>query len=174
LGNRYAVLAILLSAAIAPVGDARADTFDRSPLDYGPSINRSLRQAGSALRFGLDQCASQPVSCSFSSSSIIVVVEGGARPPRTRKITITIDLIRDGPGFDPIALVADVTTVLAATSRNFDPLLAAEERGGLIAGLITAALATGRSEGNGIDAHYALTYDEGADGLLVITVLPKQ
>jgi hypothetical protein len=44
----------------------------------------------------------------------------------------------------------------------------------LLSDLARTALRDGRSEGTGINAHYSLAFDQGADGLLTISVVPKR
>ena len=52
----------------------------------------------------------------------------------------------------------------------FDPGLQPDRR----AGSTVPADRDGQSESDGITAHYSLAFDQGADGLLTITVVPKR
>ena len=47
-------------------------------------------------------------------------------------------------------------------------------RDSLLTALLEGALRRERREGVGVGTRYAAAFDEGADGLLVITVLPKR
>jgi hypothetical protein len=84
-----------------------------------------------------------------------------------------VDLLRDDPGDDPRDLVAEAAAVFGATMVIFDPELTSGRRNELLSSLVEAALTTGSSGRDGIGAHYSLEYDKGADGLLVIKVVPK-
>ena len=49
-----------------------------------------------------------------------------------------------------------------------------DRRSWLLSDLPGTALRDGQSEGDGINAHYSPAFDQGADGLLTITVVPKR
>jgi hypothetical protein len=68
----------------------------------------------------------------------------------------------------------EATAALGATVEIFDPELQPNERSRLLSDLPETALRDGQSEGNGINAHYSLAFDQGADGLFTITVVPKR
>ena len=56
----------------------------------------------------------------------------------------------------------------------FDAELQPDRRSRLLSDLPGTALRDGQSEGDGINAHYSLAFDQGADGLLTITIVPKR
>jgi hypothetical protein len=170
--NSQAALAAL-GVALALAGPANAGPFDRAPRDYGPSVNRRLDEAGSGLRLTLEGCPST-AECRFSSANVVVVATGRARPPRTQRIAISTDLLGDQAGVDPQDLLRDATLVFGATMAEFDPRLRPDRRNDVVSDLIGTALHQGHSEQDGAEAHYALGFDEDADGLLVIAVMPKQ
>jgi hypothetical protein len=58
--------------------------------------------------------------------------------------------------------------------ESFDPDLQPARRSKLLSDLTEAVLTKGQSESDGIDGHYSLAFDHGADGLLVITVVPRK
>ena len=70
--------------------------------------------------------------------------------------------------------VAAATAAWGATMEIFDPGLQPDRRSRLLSDLPGTALRDGQSESDGITAHYSLAFDQGPDGLLTITVVPKR
>jgi hypothetical protein len=138
-------------------------------------INSNLAQAGVVLRLKPEGCAGGgTLVCQFSSPTVIAIFEGKAKPPRTALITISADLLRDETDISPQELVDDVLAVLHATMTGYDPILQPSRRDELLANWTAAVLTQGHSEGDGVLARYSLSFDQGADGLLVITVASKR
>ena len=54
----------------------------------------------------------------------------------------------------------DCVLAFGATAVIFDPRLSAERRVELLSDLVATAIETGTSEGEGVDARYALTFDK--------------
>ena len=154
---------------------ASAGSFDRPPAAYGPLVNESLQEAGSGIHFRLERCSAVPQpNCRFVSPRVWVVVEGRGKPPSIDSIVIAADLLRDDPATAPDAILSDALMVLAATIVTFDPGLRLSQRETLASSLADATLSVGHGEGDGIDAHYTGVFDQGADGLFVITVARKE
>ena len=136
-------------------------------------INEVLRQVESDLRLRIDGCWGDAwVVCRFSSARVKVAVDGSAWPRSIGKIVIEADVLRDTPDADPLAVVNDCVLAFGATVVIFDPRLSVERRVELLSDLVATAIETGASDGEGIDARYALTFDQGANGILTITVTP--
>ena len=172
--NRLTIRVALVTGGLVLAAQALAGPFDRPPRGYGTAINRNLDQAGFDLRLKPEGCRRGPTeACSFSSSTVAVVVNGQATPGRIGMITISTDLLRDAADADPGDLVADATAVLAATMATYDPELSSERREQFLSSLTQDALTRGQSAGDGFHARYELAFDQGADGLLVITVTPS-
>jgi hypothetical protein len=165
---RTAVLACLMF-----VGSALANPFEQVPPRYGALANHVLEHVGSDLRFRAEPCGpGAHVECRFSSERVSVRVEGRNSPPLTRKILIEADLFRDEPRADPHSTVADSVLAFGATMVIFDPDLSGARRVQMLSDLIETALEEEKSEGEGIDARYSLTFDEAASGKLMIAVTP--
>jgi hypothetical protein len=167
--KRLALSAIVLGIALARPEFAYASPFDMPPAEYAQSINRTLQQEGSDLHFMLAGCtAPNRLECRFVSSPIEVVVKGRKKPSRIDLVIITTDLLRDDPVTPPDHALVDAFMTLAATMIVFDPMLRPQQRETLTTSLTDAVLSTGHGERAGIDARYSATFDEGANGLLVI------
>ncbi|MBQ0821900.1 hypothetical protein KBI52_17040 [Microvirga sp. HBU67558] len=167
-------MATALGMAAGLSGPASADPFDRPPAGYGTSINRHLAQAGLALRLKPEGCQGKGTAeCRFSSPTVSATVEGHATPPRTTLIAISADLLRDEAHISPQDLVGDALAVLSATMAGYDPDLQPPRRDELLADWAKTVLTTGHSAGAGLLADYSLSFDQGADGFLVITIVPK-
>lgn len=173
---RATILALVsLGIVTVSTGRAIADPFDRLPKDFGPSINRSLGPAGGGRLFKLERCRhGSRAECHFLAPNLIAITEGRRSPPRTERITIAVDLLKDDPSVDPRHLVAEAATVFGATMAIFDPELQPDRRDKLLSDLVETALMTGSSGQDGIDAQYSLAFDQGADGLFVMTIVPKR
>lgn len=87
---------------------------------------------------------------------------------------ITADLLATDAAGDVRDRVAEATAAWGATMESFDAELQPNLRSRLLSDLSGTALRDGRSEGDGITAHYSLAFDQGADGLLTITIMPKR
>ncbi|QRM34657.1 hypothetical protein [Microvirga sp. VF16] len=173
MDSRRKILTTVLMAALA--GPAIADPFYRSPRNVGIVVNDRLRLAGLDLRFELEWCAGRElIECRFSSARAFLVATGRAMPPRTREIMIAADLLAADAAGDVHDRIVDATAALGATMEIFDAELQPNRRSRLLSDLPGAALRDGQSEGDGIKAHYSLAFDQGADGLLTITVVPKR
>jgi hypothetical protein len=156
-------------------GPAIAGPFDRSPRDVGIAVNDRLRLAGLDLRFELERCEGRElIECRFSSTRTSLVATGRAEPHRTEEIVIASDLLATDAASDVHDHVAEAMAALEATIETFDAKLQPDRRSRLLSDLPGTALRDGRSEGDGITAHYALAFDQGADGLLTITIVPKR
>jgi hypothetical protein len=161
--------------AIALAGPAIADPFERSPRDVGIAVNERLRSAGLDVRYELEQCGGRElIECRFSSVHTLLVATGRAKPPRIREIMITADLLATDAAGDVHERVTEATAALGATMEIVDPELQPDRRSRLLSDLPGAALREGRSDGKGINAHYSLAFDQGADGLLTISVVPNR
>jgi hypothetical protein len=170
-----ALTATLLGFSLGFPDLASAGPFDRPPAEYGPAISRELRQAGSDLQLRLAECTGiSRLECRFVASRVIVVVAGRTKPPRIERVTIAADLLRDDPAVPPQEALADVFTILTATMIVFDPALQPLQRKALATLLADFFHRIGHGEGEGVDARYAVVFDEGANGLLVITVEKKR
>ena len=97
----------------------------------------------------------------------------GGEPPHIEKITLSADLFRDDTTTNPLAAVTDLVLVFGATVVIFDPSLPPDRRVQLLSDTIEIALTTGASEEDGREAHFALVFDEAANGLFVIVITPK-
>jgi hypothetical protein len=162
------VLACLVFSAPAAAG-----SFDVSPRDYGAVINEVLKEIGAEFRLEGGTCATPSrLACRFSSGSVTAVVIGDETPPHTSKIVIEADLMRDTPGAEPFVVVAESVLVLGASMVVFDRDLPPDRRARLASDLTVAALETGAGEGDGVAAHYWLTFDRDATGVLVIVIRP--
>ena len=171
--NRRTILTISFMAVLAK--PAIADPFDRAPRNVGIAVNDRLRSAGLDLHFELERCEGRErVECRFSSARTFLVTTGRARPPRTREIMIVADLLETDAAGDVHDHVAAATAAWGATMEIFDPGLQPDRRSRLLSDLPGTALRDGQSESDGITAHYSLAFDQGADGLLTITVVPKR
>jgi hypothetical protein len=171
--DRRKILTTVLMAALA--GPAIAGPFDRSPRDVGIAVNDRLRMAGLDLRFVLERCEGRErIECRFSSVRTFLVATGRAEPPRIREIVIAADLLSLDAAGDVHDHVTEAMAALGATMEIFDAKLQPDRRSRLLADLPGTALRDGQSEGDGITAHYALAFDQGADGLLTITIVPKR
>jgi hypothetical protein len=87
---------------------------------------------------------------------------------------IASDLLATDAAGDVHDHVAEAMSALGATMEIFDAKLQPDRRSRLLADLPGTALRDGQSEGDGITAHYALAFDQGADGLFTITIVPKR
>jgi hypothetical protein len=171
--RRRIFTAALVAAALA--GPAIADPFERSPRDVGFAVNERLRSAGLDLRFELERCSGREMmECRFSSAHTFLVATGRAKPPWTREIMIAADLLATDTAGDVHDRVTEATATLGATMEIVDPALQSDRRSKLLSDLARTALRDGKSEGTGINAHYSLAFDQGADGLLTISVVPKR
>ena len=171
--HRRTAIPIALALALASVEPGVAGPFDRSPRQYDAPVNRVLRQVGSDFRLQLERCnRSRSLQCRFSSPHVVVLVWGGADPPRIETITLSADLSRDDTTAEPLAAVTDLVLVFGATVVIFDPDLPPDRRVQLLSDTIEVALTTGASEENGRDAHFASLFNE-ADGLFVIVITPN-
>jgi hypothetical protein len=172
--HRGTAIPIALALALASVEPVRAGPFDRSPRQYDAPVNRVLQQVGSDFRLQLERCDPSPrFRCRFSSPHVAALVWGRADPPHIEKITLSADLFRDDTTTDPLAAVTDLVLVFGATVVIFDPYLPPDRRVQLLSDTIELALTTGASEEVGREAHFALLFDEAADGLFVIVITPK-
>jgi hypothetical protein len=161
-----ALLAFLISAEPGLAGP-----FDRSPRGYSAAVNRILTQVEADFRFQLETCSRAfRVKCRFSSQRVSALVEGSLIPPRIERIILTAHLLRNKPGADPLAMVADTVLALGATMVTFDPELPPSWRVALLSDLMVSVLDTGKSEGQGIEGHYFLSFDPAANGLLSIAI----
>lgn len=168
-------LVLLPGLVSAGSGSVLSGAFEISPRHYGTQVNRVLKQAEASLRFRLVVCHGGSVlECRFSSEHVTVQVQGHANPPRTTRIILEADLLRDKPGASPLVTVVDAMRALGATMVVFDPKLEAESRIELLTDLSTTALDSHKGEGEGVEAQYALTFDEAASGLLRMTVTPAE
>ena len=123
-GPDKAVVGTALVAVLMSAEPGLAGPFDRSPRGYSAAVNRVLTQVESDLRFQLETCSKAfPVKCRFSSQRVSALVEGSVIPPRTERIVLKPDLLRNAPGADPLAMVADAVLALGATIVTFDPEL---------------------------------------------------
>jgi hypothetical protein len=118
-----------------------------------------------------------------NSNGLVVVAHGSgsnrlsprsrqANPPRTTRISLEAAILRDEPEKDRLVTVTDAVLALGATMAASDPRLEAESRVELLSDLSATALDTGLSRGERLDAQYSLTFDEAANRLLHITVMP--
>ena len=172
--HRDAAIFIALALALASSEPALAGPFDRSPRQYDALVNRVLRQVGSDFRLQLERCDPSPsFQCRFSSPHVAVLIWGRADPPHIEKIILSADLFRDDATTDPLAAVTDLVLVFGATVVIFDPSLPPDRRVQLLSDTIEIALTTGASEEDGREAHFALVFDEAADGLFVIVITPN-
>jgi hypothetical protein len=154
-------------------GPARAGSFDVSPRHYGAIINETLKQVGAEFRFEAAACATTTrLACHFSSGLVTALVTGDTTPPHINRIVIEADLMRDSPGAEPLVVLADSVLVFGASMVVFDRDLPPERRAQLASDLTVAALETGAAEGEGVAAHYWLTFDQGSSGVLVIVISP--
>ena len=161
--------------AVALAGPAIADPFERSPRDVGIAVNERLRSASLDVRFELERCGGRElIKCRFSSAHTLLVATGRAKPPWTREIMIVADLLATDAVGDVHDRVTEATAALGATMEIIDPELQPERRSKLLSDMARTALRDGKSEDNGINAHYSLAFDQGADGLLTISVVPKR
>ena len=87
---------------------------------------------------------------------------------------ITADLLATDAAGDVHDHVAEATAALGAAMEIFDAELQSNQRSRLLSELPGTALRDGQSGGDGIAAHYSLAFDQGADGLLTITIIPKR
>jgi hypothetical protein len=173
--NRRKIVTAALVAAATLAGTAIADPFDMSPRDVGNAVNDRLRLADLDLRFELERCVQRElIECHFSSAQTFLVATGRARPPRTREIMIAADLLATDAASDVHERVTKVIAALRATMEIFDVKLQPSRRSKLLSDLPGMALRDGHSEDSGINAHYSLAFDQGANGLLAITVVPKR
>jgi hypothetical protein len=167
-------MGIALAAFLMAGGPSLAGPFDRSPRGYSAAVNRVLTQVESEFRFQLETCGRGfRVKCRFSSERVSALVEGSLIPPRIERIVLTADLLRNEPGSDPLAMVADTVLAFGATMVTFDPQLPPNWRVALLSDLMVTVLDTGTSEGQGIEGRYLLTFDEAANGLLSIAITPQ-
>jgi hypothetical protein len=172
--SRTTIVATVLSLGGVLCGQAFADPFDRPPAGYATAINRRLAQAGIALRLIPEGCqGGATTECRFSSPTVIATVTGRAKPPRTVRITISADLLREEADASPQDLVGDAVAVLGETMTVYDPGLRPSQRDELLSDWIQAVLTNGQSGGDGGHAHYSLAFDQGADGLLVIMITTR-
>jgi hypothetical protein len=172
--NQWIILTTALAAA-ALAGPAIADPFERSPRDVGTAVNERLRSAGLDVRFELERCGGRElIECRFSAAHTFLVATGRAKPPRIREIMITADLLATDAAGDAHERVTEATAALGATMEIVDPELQPVRRSRLLSDLAGTALREGRSDGKGNNAHYSLAFDQGADGLLTISVVPKR
>jgi hypothetical protein len=173
MGNRRKILTTALMAVL--VGPAVAGPFDRSPRAVGIAVNGRLRLAGLDLRYELEWCERRElIECRFSSARTSLVATGRAEPPRTEEIMMASDLLATDAASDVHDHVAEAMAALGATMEIFDAKLQPDRRSRLLSDLPGTALRDGQSEGDGITAHYALAFDQGADGLFTITIVPKR
>jgi hypothetical protein len=172
--NQRRILTTAL-VAVALAGPSVADPFERSPRDVGIAVNERLRSAGLDVHFELERCGgSEMMECRFSSAHTLLIATGRARPPRIREIMIAADLLATDAAGDVHERVTEATAALSATMETVDPALQPDTRSRLLSDLAGTALREGRSDGKGINAHYSLAFDQGADGLLTISVVPKR
>ncbi|MDG2570802.1 hypothetical protein P7L87_24950 [Vibrio parahaemolyticus] len=172
--NQRRILTTAL-VAVAHAGPAIADPFERSPRDFGIAVNERLRTAGLDVHFELERCGGREMlECRFSSAHTLLVATGRAKPPRTREIMITVDLLATDAAGDVHERVTEATAALGATMEIVDPELQPNRRARLLSDLAGTALRGGRSDGKGSNAHYSLAFDQGADGLLTVSVVPKR
>ena len=174
---RQAFFKLVLLAGLVSAGSASAltGTFKISPRHYGTHVNRVLKQVEASLRFRLAVCDGGTVlECRFSSGHVTVQVQGQANPPRTTRIILETDLLRDKPRASPLVTVAEAMLALGATMVVFDPTLEAESRIELLTDLSATALDSGKGEGVGVEAQYSLTFDEAASGLLRMIITPAE
>jgi hypothetical protein len=154
---------------------AIAGPFEVSPRHIGIAVNEKLRSAGIDLRFDLERCGGRElIECRFSSARTFLVASGRAKPPRIREIMIAADLLATDAAGDAHDRVNEATAALGAMMEIVDPELQPDRRSRLLSDLPGTALREGRSDGKGITAHYSLAFDQGADGLLTISVVSKQ
>ena len=172
--NQRSILTTAL-VAVALAGPAIADPFERSPRDVGIAVNERLRSAGLDVHFELERCGGRElIECRFSSARTFLVATGRAKPPRIREIMITADLLASDAARDVHERVTEATAALGATMEIFDAGLQSDRRARLLSDLPGTALREGRSEADGIRVHYSLVFDQGADGLLTISLVPKR
>jgi hypothetical protein len=165
-----AALVLMLGFA----GAASSGPFDRPLETYGPALNEILQQAGSELRFRLDRCDGVSLTkCRFSSSKVLVSVEGSPMQDGIGRIIIAVDLLRDHPTTLPHMAVVEALVVLTATMMTFDPEVPRVQRDGLVSSLVEAAHGVGHGKGSGISADYLVALEQTGTTLLVITVAPK-
>ena len=88
-------------------------------------------------------------------------------------MTIATDLLHDDPATPPDVALADAFVTLAATMTIFDPTVQAQQREALTTLLAESVHSNGYGESDRINAHYAVAFDESADGLLVISVVRR-
>jgi len=169
---------IILTTALVAAALARpaiADPFERAPRDIGIAVNERLRSAGLDVRFELERCGGRElIECRFSSAHTLLVATGRAKPPRITEIMITADLLATDAAGDAHERVTEATAALGATMEIVDPELQPDRRSRLLLDLPWTDLREGRSDGTGIKAHYSLAFDQGADGLLRISVVSKR
>jgi hypothetical protein len=172
--NQRSILTTALMA-VALAGPAIADPFERSPRDVGIAVNERLRSAGLDVHFELERCGGRElIECRFSTAHTLIVATGQARPPRIKEIMIAVDLLATDAEGDVHERVTEATAALGATMEIVDPELQPNRRSTLLSDLPGTALHEGRSDGKGIAARYSLAFDQGADGLLTISVVPKR
>jgi hypothetical protein len=153
---------------------AVSDPFSKPLETYGPMLNGVLERVGSDLRFNPGTChgASHP-TCRFSSSRVVVSVEGRAGQGGISSIVIAADLLREHPAALPHVAVIDAVVTLTATMMHYDPEMPRRQRDMLVSGLLEAAHGLGQGKGSGIAADYSMALDQAGTTLLVITVAPK-
>ena len=172
--NRRTIL-IAAFVATAVAGPAVADPFDRSPHDVGIAVNDRLRLDGLDLRFELERCGGRGlIECRFASARAFLVATGRAKPPRTAEIMIAADLLAIDAAGDVHDRIVEATAAWGATMEIFDAELHPDRRSRLLSDLPGRALREGQSEGDGVKARYSLEFDQGSDGLLTITIVPKR
>ncbi len=152
---------------------ATSDFLGTSPYQFGRLVNEVMEQVGSEIRFQRRSCTKRfNIACRFDTERVGILVEGQSSPPRIGKVVIEADLLQDKAGAGPLQVVADCVMTLGATMVIMDPRLPAERRVQLLSELMTEVLNTGSSRDKGIDADYALVFDEAASGMLAITITP--
>jgi hypothetical protein len=168
-------IAITALVAVAFAGPGIADPFDRSPRDIGIAVNQRLRSSGLDVHYELERCGGRElIECRFSSAHTLLVATGRAKPPWTREIMIAADLLTTDAAGDVHDRVTEATAALGAAMEIVDAGLQPNRRARLLSNLRGTGLLDGRSEGDGIKARYSLAFDQGSDGLLTISIIPKR
>lgn len=168
-------LGLALTVMIGTPDNASSEPFGIAPRQYDTLANRALMQVGSDFRFALHSCGKGDIlECRFSSRHVTARVQGRMAPPSTDKIVLEADLLQDRADANPVTTITDIVLALGATVVIVDPRLPADKRVHLLSDLTNTALDSGRSEAMGIDAKYVATFDETANGLITITVVPAE
>jgi hypothetical protein len=147
---RQAFIKLVLVAGLisAGSGSAFAGAFEISPRHYGTHVNRVLKQPEASFQFRLVVCDGGTVlECRFSSGQVTVQVQGQANPPRTTRIILETELLRDKPRACPLEIVDETMRALGATIVSFDPTLDTDSRVEVLTGPSATALNTGRGDG---------------------------